>query len=172
MSSSSSASPASRNGLDAGRVVKEHETISPRRRASGDTAGEAGPSATIPEAGEGERGAVSGLPEDSELQPLASCSPTCALGPAPQRKGGMNVALSERAEAESPLQNILDTGRLRKKFKDIVQIGEGGFGKVYRGKYYIDQKIYAIKVVRLHIPKSQSGDPMQQIYRHRVYREL
>jgi len=47
--------------------------------------------------------------------------------------------LSEISE-ESPLHNILDSGRMKKKFKDIIKIGEGGFGKVYRAKYHIDQK--------------------------------
>jgi serine/threonine protein kinase len=66
----------------------------------------------------------------------------------------------------------LDTGRLQKKFKDIDLIGQGGFGKVYRAIYHVDQKMYAIKVVRLHIQKSKDIDPMREIYQHRVYREL
>ena len=66
----------------------------------------------------------------------------------------------------------MDTGRLQKKFKDIDLIGQGGFGKVYRAIYHVDQKMYAIKVVRLHIQKSNDIDPMREIYQHRVYREL
>ena len=62
--------------------------------------------------------------------------------------------MSEISE-ESPLKNFLDTGRLRKKFKDIEDIGQGGFGKVMKAVYLIDQKTYAIKVVRLHIPKQK-----------------
>lgn len=73
---------------------------------------------------------------------------------------------------DSPLFNILDTGRLKKKFKDINMIGEGGFGKVYSAQYHVDQKIYAVKVVRLHITKDESVDPLEEIYKHRVYREL
>ena len=53
----------------------------------------------------------------------------------------------------SPLHNILDTGRFKKKFKDIKLIGEGGFGKVYKATNYVDRKEYAIKVIRLHIKK-------------------
>ena len=45
--------------------------------------------------------------------------------------------ISEISE-ESPLQSLLDTGRLRKKFKDIVDIGQGGFGKVKKAVYLID----------------------------------
>lgn len=51
-------------------------------------------------------------------------------------------------------------------------IGEGGFGKVYRAHYHVDQKQYAIKVVRLHIIKDRKIDPLEQIYKHRVYSEL
>ena len=43
---------------------------------------------------------------------------------------------------------------------------------MFRAVYYIDQKIYAIKVVRLHIPKEKALDPMKLIYHHRVYREI
>lgn len=45
--------------------------------------------------------------------------------------------ISEISE-ESPLQSLLDTGRLRKKFKDIIDIGQGGFGKVKKAVYLID----------------------------------
>lgn len=38
----------------------------------------------------------------------------------------------------SPLHYILDTGRFKKKFKDIELIGEGGFGKVYKATNYVD----------------------------------
>jgi len=50
--------------------------------------------------------------------------------------------------------------------------GLGQKGKVYRAIYHVDQKMYAIKVVRLHIQKSKDIDPMREIYQHRVYREL
>lgn len=61
---------------------------------------------------------------------------------------------------------------MKKKFWKIEQIGEGGFGKVYKATYHVDQKQYAIKVVRLHILKTKSEDLLNQIYNHRVYREL
>jgi hypothetical protein len=69
----------------------------------------------------------------------------------------------------SPLHYILDTGRFKKKFKNITLIGKGGFGRVYKATNYVDRKDYAIKVIRLHIKKSSS---VEEIYNHRVYREL
>jgi len=75
-------------------------------------------------------------------------------------------------DEESPLHDILDSGRLRKKFKDIKMIGQGGFGKVYKATYHIDQKLYAIKVDRIHISKQRSSDPMAEISKHRMYREI
>jgi serine/threonine protein kinase len=71
----------------------------------------------------------------------------------------MRKDMSEIPE-DSKLYNILDTGRLQKKFKDMDKIGQGGFGEVFKAKYHIDQKLYAIKVVRLHITKDKSVDPL------------
>ena len=79
--------------------------------------------------------------------------------------------MSEISE-ESALDNILETGRFKKKFQDIIKIGEGGFGMVYSAKYKVDLKEYAIKIVKLHILKDKSIDPVQEIYNHRVFREL
>lgn len=73
---------------------------------------------------------------------------------------------------DSDLYNVLDTGRLKKKFKDIVKIGQGGFGEVFKAKYHVDQKQYAIKKVRLHITKDPKVNALEEIYKHRVYREL
>ena len=75
-------------------------------------------------------------------------------------------------EEESPLVDILDTGRFNKKFKNRQLIGQGGFGKVYKATYQIDQKLYAIKSVRIHIPKRKMDNPMQEICKHRMYREI
>ena len=68
------------------------------------------------------------------------------------------------------MEDILDTGRFAKKFSDVRQIGEGGFGKVYKAVYNIDRKAYAIKVVRLHF--ASSANPMDAIYNNKVYREI
>jgi len=70
-----------------------------------------------------------------------------------------NRHLSEISE-ESSLYNILETGRFKKKFQKHDKIGEGGFGMVYRAQYKVDLKEYAIKIVKLHILKDKSIDPV------------
>jgi serine/threonine protein kinase len=88
------------------------------------------------------------------------------LNPLELRRGTSEMSTISES---SPLHYILDTGRFKKKFKDIKLIGAGGFGKVYKATNYVDRKSYAIKVIRLHIKKTSSVD---EIYGHRVYREL
>ena len=68
------------------------------------------------------------------------------------------------------LRNILDNGRFKQKFADVRQVGEGGFGKVFRAVYQIDRKVYAIKVVRLHF--ATNANPLAAIYKNKVYREI
>lgn len=61
--------------------------------------------------------------------------------------------------SEQVFEDMLNSGRLiRKMFYGFTEIGEGGFGKVYKANYHIDQKVYAIKVVRMFIDKC--NDPM------------
>ena len=74
-------------------------------------------------------------------------------------------------EPKSQLSTILDSGRLQTRFTNLSLIGQGGFGKVYRATYAIDQKVYAIKKVQLKIPYMCS-DPVSAIFSHHVYREL
>ena len=109
--------------------------------------------------------------EASGLSMIQSSDLSISDPPSKYEPADLKRQLSEISE-ESPLYNILDTGRLKKKFRDIVKIGQGGFGEVFKAINHVDQKLYAIKVVRLHILKSKSIDPMTEIYKHRVYREL
>lgn len=61
---------------------------------------------------------------------------------------------------DSNLHDVLDTGRLNKKFKNKEKIGQGGFGEVFKAMYHIDQKIYAIKVVRFRISANPKVDAL------------
>lgn len=82
-----------------------------------------------------------------------------------------NLSPNHMNEDDLKLEDMLDNGRFRSKFKGIQQIGEGGFGKVYKAIYKIDQKVYAIKVVRLHFAKN-GNDSAKAIFKNKVYREI
>lgn len=49
-------------------------------------------------------------------------------------------------------------------------IGQGGFGKVYLGTFSDDKKECAIKVVKMHVLKTEN--PKKEIEKHKAYREL
>lgn len=46
------------------------------------------------------------------------------------------------------------------------EIGEGGFGKVFKVKYLADHNIYALKLVKLHLGIDEN------LMEHKVYREI
>lgn len=53
-------------------------------------------------------------------------------------------------------------------------IGQGGFGKVYKGSFFDEEKKeskeYAVKVVKMHVLETKN--PMEEIKKHKAYREL
>ena len=51
-------------------------------------------------------------------------------------------------------------------FKYIGPIGKGGFGSVMKAKHILDNNIYAIKKIKLHLGKDQD------IKKHKVFREV
>ena len=55
------------------------------------------------------------------------------------------------------------------KFKKIEEIGQGGFGKVFKVQEKNNAKPSAVKVVRMHI---KAQDSMDEVYQHHVYREV
>ncbi len=65
------------------------------------------------------------------------------------------------------IDKYLETGRLKNKFEIIGQpIGRGGFGTVYKVRYCLDNNIYALKKVKLHLGFDE------KIHDHKVYREI
>lgn len=75
----------------------------------------------------------------------------------------MGLVVSENNSSEVAVDyskeiydNMIEAGKLmRKMFYGFEEIGEGGFGKVYKATYHIDQKVYAIKKVKLFLNTSQ-----------------
>ena len=65
------------------------------------------------------------------------------------------------------IDKYLETGRLKNKFEIIGQpIGKGGFGTVYKVRYCLDNNIYALKKVKLHLGFDE------KLHDHKVYREI
>ena len=53
---------------------------------------------------------------------------------------------------EAPvITRFLENGRFKSKFDEISILGKGGFGVVYKAKYILDNNLYALKKVKLHL---------------------
>lgn len=48
--------------------------------------------------------------------------------------------------------NYLENGRYERCFEEIGELGQGGFGRVFKVKHRLDQNFYAIKKIRIHLP--------------------
>lgn len=65
---------------------------------------------------------------------------------------------------------ILYNGRFDKQFEIIDILGKGGFGTVLKVRDRLEEQIYAVKKVRLHLPFSD--DLRRELKNHKVYREV
>jgi serine/threonine protein kinase len=46
---------------------------------------------------------------------------------------------------------FLETGRYLKTFDKLVELGQGGYGTVSKVQHKLDGRIYALKIIRMHI---------------------
>ena len=60
----------------------------------------------------------------------------------------------------------LEQNRYHRLFNEIDLIGEGGFGKVYKAQHALDQRIYAVKKIKIHLGVNYD------FKQHSVYREI
>lgn len=60
----------------------------------------------------------------------------------------------------------LEQNRYNRLFNEIDLIGEGGFGKVYKAQHALDQRIYAVKKIKIHLGVNYD------FKQHSVYREI
>lgn len=82
-------------------------------------------------------------------------------------KSPLKAIMPEIKEEEKPIiQRFLENGRFTSKFDTLSILGRGGFGTVYKVKYLLDNNIYALKKVKLHLGVKEN------IHDHKVYREI
>ena len=66
----------------------------------------------------------------------------------------------------STLEKFLENGKFESKFEKLEDLGEGGFGQVFKVRHILDKNIYAIKRVKLHLGMNQ------KLENHKVLREI
>jgi len=67
---------------------------------------------------------------------------------------------------------VLQNGRYLRQFDKGTEqlLGKGGFGTVMLVKDKLEDVLYAVKKVRLHLPSD--GDFSENVRNHRVFREV
>ena len=71
-----------------------------------------------------------------------------------------------KRDTEILIERYLENGRFKNKFESISTLGKGGFGTVYKVRYLLDNNIYAIKKIKLHLGYQET------LQDHKVYREI
>lgn len=62
------------------------------------------------------------------------------------------------------------TGRYSRQFEELETLGKGGFGVVFKARDKFEEKVYAVKKIRLHLPLKE--DLVKALKGHKVYREV
>ncbi|CDW72224.1 protein kinase domain containing protein [Stylonychia lemnae] len=69
-------------------------------------------------------------------------------------------------QTQALISKFLENGRFKRQFVTMDELGRGGFGVVYKVKYALDDNIYAIKKIKLHLGVAET------LQNHKVYREI
>ena len=51
---------------------------------------------------------------------------------------------------------FVEKDRFKDRFETLETLGRGGFGTVYKVRYLLDNNIYAIKKVKMHLGYSET----------------
>ena len=81
-------------------------------------------------------------------------------------KGQSLVFWNEEQTDEYKYAKYLEQNRYSRLFNEIELLGEGGFGKVYKVEHVLDQRLYAITQIPIHLGITED------FKKHSVYREI
>ena len=81
-------------------------------------------------------------------------------------KGQSLIFWNEEQTDEYKYAKYLEQNRYSRLFNEIELLGEGGFGKVYKVEHVLDQRLYAIKQIPIHLGITED------FKKHSVYREI
>jgi serine/threonine protein kinase len=75
-----------------------------------------------------------------------------------------------------PVEDVwpyIETGRRAKTFELVEKLGEGGNGAVFKEKHKLDGKIYAVKIVKVHVPYDASSNAVgDYVLAHPAMKEI
>jgi translation initiation factor 2-alpha kinase 4 len=74
--------------------------------------------------------------------------------------------VSQLEQSQAVIAKFLENGRFEQRFETLSILGRGGFGVVYKARYLVDDNIYAVKKVKLHLGLAET------LHNHKVYREI
>ena len=72
----------------------------------------------------------------------------------------------QRSQSAAVIEKYLENGRFKNKFEKLSVLGRGGFGTVFKCRYLLDNNIYAIKKIKVHLGFNET------LADHKVYREI
>ena len=64
------------------------------------------------------------------------------------------------------IEKYLETGRYERQFYYLGDLGKGGFGTVIKVRHHLDNNVYALKKIKLHLGYNEN------LSDHKVYREI
>lgn len=86
--------------------------------------------------------------------------------PSRKNKQGQLIFWNEEKIGDYKYSKYLEQNRYNRLFVEKEMLGEGGFGQVFKVQHVLDQRMYAIKKIQIHLGINED------FKKHSVYREI